>query len=240
MTLFSPLHRRLAFVFLVLATPVAWPAFAETVAPKGQITVTGQGVVDAAPDMAIVSLGVTTQGATVAEAMDANTAAIAAVLAEMKTMGVEDRDLQTSNLSLSPDFTMPEDGSAAVIRGYTASNQLTVRVRDLSKLGTLLDRAVTGGANTLNGLTFTLADAKPALDEARKSAVKDARDLADLLVTAAGAKLGRIMSISEGGGYAAPAPMFRMEQAAMADAIPVQGGEVSTTASVTITFEIEE
>lgn len=204
------------------------------------ITVTGEGVVTAAPDLATVSLGVTTQGATAAEAMAANTAALAKVLERVKAAGVEERDIQTSNLNLNPNWAGTDGNGVPTIQGYVATNVVQLRVRDLPKLGEVLDAAITDGANTLNGISFGLAEPEPAMDDARKEAVQAAKARAELLTRAAGVGLGRIVSISESGGYAPPMPMYRME-AAMADApVPVEGGEVGVTANVTITWEIAQ
>lgn len=223
-----------------LLAPVALPALAEGMPTPATITVTGEGVVTAAPDIATVSLGVTSQGATAAEAMDANTAALTAVLERVKAAGVEGRDIQTSTLNLNPNWSNSDGSSMPVIQGYVATNVLQIRVRDLAKLGGVLDAAITDGANTLNGISFGLAEPDPAMDEARKAAVAKARARAELLTGAAGVSLGRIVTISEGGGYAPPMPMYRME-AAMADApVPVEGGEVGVTATVTITWEIAQ
>ncbi|MEY4871581.1 MAG: hypothetical protein RLZZ563_911 [Pseudomonadota bacterium] len=207
------------------------------IAAPATISVTGEGIVAAAPDLATVSLGVTMQGDTAAAAMAAGNSALQAVLERLKAAGIEDRDLQTSNLSLNPNWQSGDGTTAPVIVGYIASNILSVRVRDLDKLGAVLDAVVTDGANTLNGISFGLADPDPVLDQARTEAVADARGRAELLVGAAGVKLGRILSIAESGGMMPmPAPMFRMEAAS--DAVPVAGGEVGMSASVTITYEI--
>ena len=222
---------------LIAAALMAGPARADQHADPGTITVTGEGVVTAAPDLATVSLGVTTQGTTAAEAMAANSASLSAVLDRVKAAGVEERDIQTSTLNLNPNWSNSDGSSMPVIQGYVATNVLSIRVRDMGKLGPILDAAISDGANTLNGVSFGLAEPDPAMDEARKEAVAEARARAELLVGAAGGSLGRILSISEA-GYAPPMPMFRME-AAMADAAPpVQGGEVGVTAQVTITWEI--
>ncbi|MBA4349627.1 MAG: SIMPL domain-containing protein [Rhodobacter sp.] len=228
---------------VLLSTALMVPGLAPTMAladdhiGPATITVTGEGVVTAAPDLATVSLGVTTQGETAAAAMAANTEALTAVLERVKAAGVEDRDIQTSTLNLNPNWSNSDGSSMPVIQGYVASNILSIRVRDLAKLGGVLDAAITDGANTLNGISFGLAEPDPAMDEARKEAVAKARARAELLVTAAGASLGKIVSINES-GMGMPVPMYRME-AAMADApVPVQGGEVGVTANVTITWEI--
>jgi uncharacterized protein len=217
-----------------LALPMAGSALAETTVST--ITVTGNGTVQAPPDLATLMIGVTTQGETAAVALSANSQAVAAVTARLTASGIEARDMQTSNLSINPNWTSVDSASSPVISGYVATNLLTIRVRDLGGLGAVLDAAVADGANTLNGLTFGMALPEPALNDARIAAVADARAKAELLVTAAGMKLGRIVTITEGGAWTDPAPMFRESAAA----VPVQGGEVAMTANVTIQYEMTE
>lgn len=202
------------------------------------ITVIGEATIDTAPDLAMLSLGVTTSGGTATEAMAANNAALAVVLERLRTAGIEERDLQTSNLSLAPNWVGYDSGSVPTISGYTANNMLNVRVRALDTLGSVLDAAITDGANTLNGLTFDLANARPLMDEARRAAVADAMARATLLVTAAGGKLGKVVAISETGGYTNPAPMFRSD--AEASDVPVAAGQIGMTASVSVTFEFSQ
>ncbi|WP_431298790.1 SIMPL domain-containing protein [Tabrizicola sp. BL-A-41-H6] len=221
---------------VALAAPLSAPVFAQD-APAPMITVTGEGVVEAAPDIATLTIGVTTQGDTAAAALAANSAALDAVLARLKAAGIEPRDMQTSNLSLNPNWT-GYDTAAPKISGFVASNMLTVRVRALDSLGAVLDASVADGANTLNGLTFGLANPDPVLDEARKEAVANARAKAELLAEAAGVKLGKVVSISETAGYQPPMPMFRQDAASAAP--PVQGGELGMTATVTIFYSIAE
>ncbi|MDP4034057.1 MAG: SIMPL domain-containing protein [Pseudorhodobacter sp.] len=227
-----------ALIATLLSATALTAAQAQT-PPAPQITVTGEGVIDGIPDIATLSLGVTTMGDTAVAAMAANTEALNAVMARLKSAGIGDRDMQTTNLSINPNWSGYDSGSRQRIDGYTASNQLTVRIRDLDGLGSVLDAAIQDGANTLNGLSFGLSEPRPAMDAARKAAVEDARARATLLVEAAGATLGPIVSISEGGGYAPPQPMFR-QSADAAGAVPVAAGEVVTTASVTIVFEISQ
>lgn len=218
-----------------LAMPLAAPAWAETTVAT--ITVTGTGTVQAAPDLATLMIGVTTQGETAAVALSANSEAVDAVIARLTASKIEARDMQTSNLSINPNWSNFDGSSKATITGYVATNLLTVRVRNLDGLGTVLDAAVADGANTLNGLTFGMSKPEPALNEARKAAVADARAKAELLVTAAGMKLGRIVMITESGAWTDPQPMFR-ESAASAP--PVAGGELAMTANVTVQYEMTE
>jgi uncharacterized protein len=215
-----------------LALPL--PVLAEEAAPA-MITVTGIGVTETAPDLATLSIGVTTQGDTAAAALSANSDALAAVTARLTAAGIEPRDMQTSNLSLNPNWT-GYDSSTPTISGYVAMNMLTIRVRSLDSLGAVMDAAVTDGANTVNGLTFGLADPAPALDSARDEAVADARARAERLAAAAGVTLGRVMTISETAGGVEPMPAFRAE----VSAVPVQGGELGISAYVTMSFEIAQ
>lgn len=226
----------------LIALPlVVWglPSRAETVtnATLPSITVTGEGRVEAEPDMATVTLGVTTEGLTAAEAMDANSAALAAVLDRLRAAGVAERDLQTSGLSLNPTWSNPEGGRQR-IEGFQAANLLTVRVRALDNLGSVLDAAIRDGANTLHGVTFGLDDPQPVIDRARERAVTDARRKAEQLAGAAGLDLGRVLVITEGGGGAMPpVPQYRMD--AMAS-VPVAAGEVSMSVAVTVVWQIAE
>lgn len=205
----------------------------------GQITVTGEGRVQAAPDMATITLGVTTQGTTAAEAMAANSTELAKVMDRLTASGIAARDMQTTGLSLYPEWRPSADGQSQQIGGYTASNTLTLRIRALDSLGGVLDSAIQDGANTLNGVEFGLANPRPAEDEARKLAVADARARAELLAAAAGVQLGAIESISEAGAMSDPRPMMRMSAEA-AGAPPVAGGEIATIAAVTIIWDIAE
>ncbi|MDB6452097.1 SIMPL domain-containing protein [Falsirhodobacter sp. 20TX0035] len=217
---------------LLVGTLLAAPG----VALADRITVTGEGQVAAVPDMATLTLGVTTQAATATEAMQANATQLQAVMDRLKDAGIAEADIQTTGLQLNPNWTQAEN-QARRIDGYTADNMLTVRVRQIDGLGAVLDTVVADGANTLNGLAFDVADPKPLIDEARKQAVADAMDRARKLADAAGVPLGDIESITEGGGAQGPVPMFRMEASA---ATPIAGGEVSRSSQVTITFDIPD
>jgi uncharacterized protein YggE len=217
-----------------MALPLEAPALAETTVST--ITVTGTGTVQAPPDLATLMIGVTTQGDTAAAALASNSAAGEAVIARLTASGIEARDMQTSNLSINPNWTSFDGSSAPTISGYVATNVLTVRVRALDGLGKVLDAAVADGANTLNGLTFGLSAPEPQLNEARKAAVADARARAELLVAAAGMKLGKVLTITEGGAWTDPQPMFRD----VAAAPPVAGGELAMTANVTVQYEMAE
>ncbi len=218
-----------------LIVPLAGPGFAEVV---GKITVTGESTVLVAPNMATISLGVTTNGDTAAAAMRANSEAMVVVTERLKAAGLAAEDLQTLNLSLNPNWSNNSSG-ASEVAGYTASNMLSVRVRDLAQLGGLLDASVNDGANALNGLSFDVANPRPVQDQARKAAVEDARARASLLAEAAGGKLGAVIEIVEGQVYNAGPQMYRADSA-KAGAVPVEAGQIGLTAAVTVTFALQD
>lgn len=221
---------------LVMAAPV-WAEDA-----RALITVSGEGTVEVAPDMATLSLGVMSDGDTAKSALEANNAAIAAVIERVKAAGIEERDIQTSGLSLGPryDYSKTNPDGTQIINGYSASNMLTVRVRALDTVGGVLDAVVADGANALNGISFGLQDASAATDEARKNAVADARRKAELYAAAAGVKLGRVVGISEQGSFMPPMPMAMDAMGMKAGAVPVAAGALSVGATVSLTFELAE
>ena len=226
-------HSLIFMAFLAFAMPAGNIAAAES-APA-LITVTGEGQIETAPDMATISLGVTTTAKTAKNAMAENARQLEIVLGNLKAAGIDSRDLQTAGLSLGPNWT--NSNSGAKIDGYTASNQLSVRVRNLDQLGAILDAVVKDGANTLNGVQFGLIDPSPQLDEARKRAVADARHRAELLAKAAGSALGPMVSITEGGGNS-PAPQFKSFGRAAMESMPVEAGELALSASVTVIWQL--
>jgi len=222
--------RVLVALFLTLCLAV--PARAET---GPQITVTGEGTVDLPPDMATLRLGVSTQARTAGEALSSNSADMAAVLGFLAGEGIAEADIQTSGLSLMPRQDRDAQGRATTV-GFVASNEVVVRVRDLDRLGGLMDAVVREGANRFGGLQFGLSDMSAALAEARIRAVADARTKAETYAEAAGVTLGPIRTISDQSGGIRPMEM-RMAAAA-ADAVPIAAGAVSVTAGVTITWAL--
>lgn len=221
---------------ILAALLITGTAQAETLPEiSAQITVIGEGTVTAVPDLATVTLGVTTTDPIAAAAMKANSTALSAVMDRLQAAGIAQNDLQTSSLQLNPNWTNSENGTMTVM-SYTATNMLSVRVRDLTILGLVLDAAITDGANTLNGISFGQSDPRPTQDAARQAAVADAIARAKLLTQAAGVTLGRVLSISEGAGFGAPMPM--MKAADMAQSVPVAAGELGVTASVSMMFEV--
>ncbi|WP_265517133.1 SIMPL domain-containing protein [Nitratireductor luteus] len=229
------------------ASMVAVPqAFGQDQASQPRIVVTGEGEARLSPDMALVTLAVTREAETARAAMDNNNSAIAAVIAALKEEGIEARDLQTSGLSIQPQYVYPNernDEEKPRIVGYQVTNQLTVRIRDMDKVGAILDRSVSLGVNQGGHITFTNDDPTEALSEARKLAVEDAMAKARTLAEAAGVNLGKVVELSERTASPPPMPMagkmMRMEMAADA-AVPVEAGENSYTVQVSVTFGIDQ
>jgi len=195
-----------ALVPFALLAGLTLPAYA------GTISIEGRGEVAAAPDMAMVNSGVTTQGATAREALDANTAAMADLIAALKGSGIADRDIQTSGFSVNPNYVYSDERDAngytmpPKINGYQVSNTVTIKVRDLDQLGAILDQSVTVGANTVNGVSFSVADPSALYNKAREAAFADATAKAELYAGAAGSALDEIVSISETQGFNEPQP----------------------------------
>ena len=222
---------------LGLLLGAAHPALAEPT-PR-ELTVTGSATVDAAPDIATVTAGVETQAPTAADALKANGAAMTEVLAAAKAAGVAEADMQTSQLTLNPVFAPDPGGSQAApqVVAYQASNMVSVRVRDVARLGGTIDALTAAGANRLYGVSFDVDEPGAILDTARQQAVADARRKAEILATAAGVKLGPVIAIAEGGGGGGVPLRARMD-AAMA--MPVAAGSVSLGADVTVVFGLAE
>ncbi|WP_441244359.1 SIMPL domain-containing protein [Tardiphaga sp. 768_D3_N2_1] len=220
---------------------IATPALAQ-VNPPPMISVSGEGTVSVPPDLAVVDGGVTTDAKTAREAAEANNAAMAKVLAALKSAGIAEKDMQTSRLSLFPQYTQqtrpnPNPGPN-VISGYRASNRVTIRVRDVTKVAGTIDALVASGANEVGGINFMVTKASQLLDDARSEAVADARRKAEIYAKAAGVKLGAPISISEDSG-SAPAPMMLRKMGADAASAPVAQGEEVLRVNVSVSWEIK-
>ena len=208
-------------------------------AEAATIQVTGSGMATVAPDLAVVTLGVTVQAPTAGEAMSQNATRQQAVIAALQDRGVEARDIQTSGLSLSPMQDYSREGQPPRITGYQAGNVVTVRVRDLQQMGATIDAIVAAGANEVQGISFQRNDPAETEAEARRRAVANARDRAEVIAAAAGQRLGRLIAISDTAqGAAPPEPMMMRAMAAGKDSTPVQAGELSVSAEVTARWEL--
>jgi uncharacterized protein YggE len=214
---------------------LAAPALAEDV-PPAAISVTGEATVSAPPDLAQIDAGVSTEAKTAREASEANNAAMGKVLLALKGAGIEEKDFQTSRLSLQPQYAPNRTGPNAMV-GYRAANRVTIKLRDVTKVASTIDLLVAAGANELGGINFMVSMASKLLDDAREQAIADARRKAEIYARAAGVTLGSPVSISEEGGLG-PAP-FRKMAGGMAASAPVAPGEETLHVTVSVSWAIK-
>lgn len=239
-----------ALLFACITALASWPARAQTnaAAPNNAsatapfITVEGQGEAQGKPDIASITLGIVTQGKSSAEAMEANARIAATLLSQLRERGIADRDLMTIGLSLMPEYAQDKDRQLAPkIAGYRAVNRLAVRLRDLTKIGAVLDLAASAGVGDITGPVFGVAEPQKLQDEARQKAAADARRIAELYAKSLGLKLGAVRSIIDSPDQRNQAEprLLRGAPAAMAaSATPIEGGELTAQANVSVTFEL--
>jgi uncharacterized protein YggE len=227
---------------------VATPALAQMQERIPSLNASGEGYVMVVPDIAIVTIGVTTRAEAARAALDQNSAETARVIAAIRTAGVADKDIGTSGFSVFPVYEERPpraDGEGGIeampkIVGYQVQNEVRVTVREIEKSGALLDQVVTAGANQISGIAFDVADPQAAADEALKMAIADARRKAELMAAAAGVRIVRVLDISGGGGFPMFARAERAFDAAGAPPVPVMPGEARVQANANIIFEIAE
>jgi uncharacterized protein YggE len=232
-----------ALAGVLLAAAAALPARAQSASDAAfratTLNLSAFGETAIAPDLATITLGVQNDAPTAAQALSANAAQMARVVAALKKAGIAERDIQTSTLTVSPQYVY-EQNQPPRLNGYQASNQVTLQVRDLARLGQTVDATVSAGATNVGGISFGLQDPKTAEDAARLEAVKALQAKADLYARASGYHLVRLVNLAEGGGYAPapPVPMYAMAKREMADSSPVSGGELKVRIDVSATYEL--
>jgi uncharacterized protein len=207
-----------------------------------RLDVVATGEVNRVPDLAIISAGVVTRASTATAALAQNADRMQRVVAALRRAGVAERDIQTSSINLNPDYRYVEN-QPPVLTGYQASNQVSVRFRDIAESGRILDALVAQGANQISGPTLTIDKPEAALDEARRDAISKARARAQLYGNAVGKRVGRILVISEaGGGFPMPPPMpmmMRRAEAGQAADTSIIPGEQTLSITLTVSFELE-
>jgi uncharacterized protein YggE len=215
----------------------AAPAGADN-APDRTISVSGTAQVTLKPDVAYVTFGTMTNDKSAAAARDANNTLMGKVMAALKTQGVDvDRDVKTVNYSIYPRY----DNNGTTITGYEVNNSIQVKVRNLDKLGAIMDAAVTAGANLSSGLYFDVEDNEAAYNQALVKAIENARQRAETLAKSAGGTVGTVVSASQSGGYYPPTPYYygRNAMDMAAGEVPVSSGTLQVSAYVSITFELK-
>ena len=233
----------LAALSITACTANPAPAGAQAApAPDPQprtVTVNANASVSRSPDRAWIHLAVESPGATAGEASDANARAMQAVLAAVRDQGIPAERIQTQRLELRPRYDRPREGEPRIV-GYTAVNQVRVRIDDLDRVGAVVDAAVSAGANRVTGIAFELSEPAEAYHEALRMAVARAREEATVAADALGETLGPPLQVSTGGfQFPTPSPAYRMGAVQMeAAAPPVEAGELEVQAHVTIVFRL--
>ena len=247
-----------AFIAVALAgTLVAVALFsgtasAQTVTPPAPvpsgtlertIAVSGTGTATLAPDIASFSAGVTETSANVTDAQNSVNTKTNAIIDAARQGGVDvDKDVKTTGYSVQPQYNYPQNG-APVLTGYRVTNSVNVTVRDITKVGQLLDAVTKAGANQVGGVSFGLADPEAASRVAREQAVRNARDKADTLAKATGVSVGMVMTIDD--ESTTPAPPRPVSAAPVANTAnsaavppPIQAGETTVTVTIRVTYAI--
>ncbi|HST45739.1 MAG TPA: SIMPL domain-containing protein [Luteimonas sp.] len=236
---------------LLLASALVLGSFAMTAsaqvpavaaAPDGGtlLSVSAQAEASRAPDVATLSTGVVTQAADANAALRANAEQMQKVMAAVRAAGIAERDVQTSGINVNPQYRYAEN-QPPVITGYQASNTVSLKVRDIARLGDVLGALVDSGANQVNGPSFEIDEPEAVYDEARRAALEKARGRADMYAKSLGLKVRRIVSISEGGGFQPQPMMMAMASAKAMDRVessPVSPGQSTLTASLDVVFEL--
>lgn len=202
------------------------------------VTVAATGAVSVEPDIAHISTGVVSEAATAREALQRNSADMRKVIDGLKGAGIDPKDIQTSGFHVEPRYEQTKNGRAPQISGYRVVNQVRITVRDLARLGELLDQVVQLGANQAGGISFEVSQAETLKDEARRQAVANAYRRAQLFATAAGARVGEVLTISEDAIDSGPRPMARVRTMA-AEAVPIERGTQSLEVRVQITWALQ-
>ena len=204
-----------------------------------RVEINASGEVSRVPDIAVISAGVVTRAVTASEALQQNSARMDRVLAALKRAGVADRDVQTSAINLNPEYRYVENQAPQLV-GYTATNQVTIRFRDIRNSGRILDALVAEGANQINGPSMVIDKPNEALDEARADAVAKGLARANLYARAIGKRVARLLSISESGGYSPPQPMpYAVAARAESADTKIMPGEQKVEVSLAMVFELQ-
>ena len=239
MKLICKLFLILTFSFCLLPRPVSFAAAAEQTAPS-VLSVEGRGNAAASPDCASVSIGVTTHGQDVSAAQAENTERARSIIAGLKMLGIDAKDIQTGNYSFRPTYNYSENRTHE-IDGYTVDNTVIVRIRNIDLTGRVIDTALAHGANQINSLEFMVSDSKALRKEALLAAIRDAREKADIIASGLGRRITGIQHVSENttAFQSRKYNSMMLAKAAMDTAVPVESGTVTLDASVHIEFILD-
>ena len=228
----------LLFTFTKIFGPIPFSVNSVTTTKSTTFDVSGEGKVTASPDVALVTVGIQANGSTVKAAQDQINSTINKVSDAVKKLGIESKDIKTTNYSINPDYDF--SGSAQRIRGYSASTNLSIKVRQLDKANSVIDTATSNGANQVGGISFDIDDKSKLENEARAKAVDEAKKKAQDASKIAGFKLGKIVNYSENlQGFPGPIPMMRAQDSKAIGIIPTQVEPGSTDINITVTLSYE-
>ena len=240
----SPVTFRLPVAMTCAMLWVVTQACAQTPIPetarmtKRPVSVSATGHASAIPDLAAINTGVQTEASTAREAMSRNTVTMTKLVEGLKGAGIEAKDIHTTTVSVNPRYTTPRDGKPAVIDGYSATNQVRIVLRDMKRLGDILDTALTLGATQLGGIAFEVSKAETLKDEARRDAMVNARRRAELYAVAAGVILGEVLVIAEDIQNNGPHPVLMATRSSAAP-VPVEAGTAQLDATVHVTWRLK-
>lgn len=223
-----------------VAAPLSAQSLPVQVVNGTRLDIVAEGRVTRVPDVARINAGVVTQAPSASQALQGNAQRMGRVVAALRRAGVTERDIQTSQINLNPDYRYRE-GQPPLLTGYQASNSVSVRFRDISNAGRILDALVAEGANQINGPSLEVDRPEQALDEARAAAIRTARARAELYARATGKRVGRMLSISEGGGFGAPRPVALDARATLDTAAQtkIEPGEQEVAVQIQVSYELE-
>jgi uncharacterized protein len=238
MSLPSPKYPLALLLLLVSAPFQALPALAHDQPEKRTISLVASGAIKTTPDKVDISTGVTSEANSAREALDKNTASMTKVVEALKADGIDPKDIQTTNFSVGPMYEVKAEGKPPVIVGYRVSNQVRITLHDIGKLGAILDKMVTLGANQIDSIEFGVEEPEALKDEARKVALKNVTDNAKLYAEAAGVGLGQILSIAEEECSYQPRYAPAATRMEMAKDVPIEAGTASVEVRVRVTWEI--
>jgi len=231
----------------IAAAALLIPCFALEVAASSdnsariqrRLSLSATGTVSVRPDMATISTGIETEGVKAREALSDNNEIMADMMKSLRANGIDEDDMTTSGFSIQPRYQYPRNGMPPRIIGYKVSNSLTIRVRDLARLGTILDKLASAGSNRMGSLSFSLQDPEKVMNEARRKAMEKVIRRANLYAAAAGVRLGRIISISENASRYVPRPMMMAKSSRMmASSVPIAPGKRKNSVTVHVTWEL--
>lgn len=225
----------------IVMVPGATTEAADTASAGPSLIVSGRGSVQGAADQAMIALGVTTHSAAVRNAQETNAATSQRICDALAELGIAPRDMQTQNYNFNPEYSY-EDAQRGTITGYTVNNTILVRIQDITKIGQIIDAALTNGANNVNSLEFSIREPRSLRREALTAAVKDAREKAEIIAHAMGKSIVGVVSVSENTAFIPPYPMERLMANADASGggTPIEGGTLTLTADIRVEFRLAD